>query len=128
MSNWPKEIPISDKIGLNEFYQDDQPCCAVGHLHALGVWSDKRCQPRVFPTRPEGKLYQAIYDKLYRILVPGRYISTVLFYTNDCLNQETRTKLYLLTWAKLGYVKGMPKHILDLLEKPEIKAIEVEGI
>lgn len=51
-----------------------------------------------------------------------------MFNNNDCLNQETRTKLYLLTWAKLGYTEGMPKYILDLLEKPEIKAIEVEDI
>lgn len=125
MSHWPKEIPIPDKIGLNDFYKDDQPCCAVGHLHALGVWSDKRKRPRALPVKFEGLLYQSIYRRLYGVLVPDRYLNMYLFQNNDCLNEETRTNLYLLTWAKLGYVDGMPKRILDLLEKPEIKAIEV---
>lgn len=133
MNNWPEEIPIPDKIGSHFYYIADQPYCAVGHLHHLGVWNtDPEC-PQKLPLIAAGDKYFAVYKQLVKALFPVRFKAiryeigiSCLESINDHLNTTDRTNVYLLTWAKLGYTEGMPKRILKLLDKPEVQAIKVK--
>ena len=55
------------------------------------------------------------------IAVKGHHIECI----NDEIDDTLRLKLYLLTWAKLGYVKNMPRGILNLLKVPGVARISV---
>lgn len=123
MSNWPEEIPIPNSIGEKSYFRNGRPCCAVGNLYSLGVWSTYP-HPASVPTLYIGMKYEELYREICRILFPETkfsYVTTI----NDDLPAKNRRLLYLLTRAKLGYTEGMPKNVLKLLNNPKIKEIKV---
>ena len=122
--NWPKEIPIPEEIGKQSYFRDGNPCCAIGHLHSLDVWTDKNLYLSMLPQKEEGVLYANIYKKIAVILFP-ELCYVLISSINDNLSPESRRLLYLLTWAKLGYTEGMPPNVLKLLNNPKIKGITV---
>ena len=122
MTNWPKEIPIPHKIGKGSYLRNGEPCCAVGHLHSLGVWSGTEALYG-YPKTKISQKYQEIYRQLSRILFQG-VVSYGIPYINDNLSGKNRRLLYLLTWAKLGYTEGMPKNVLKLLKNPKVAAVK----
>lgn len=110
--DWPVEIPIPSRIGHTTFYYDNgKPCCAIGHLSDLGVWG----QANSYPSLPAGKIYDILYMKVAVAL--GWDKGTHLLSVNDRLYSKERRLLYLVTWAALGYTKGMPEEVLTLLKR-----------
>lgn len=122
MTNWPKEIPIPHRIGRMSYFRKGKPCCAIGHLHSLGVWSDAY-YPCSVSDNEIGVEFEVLYGKLCRILFPEIKNSFVIC-INDSLSDKNRRLLYLLTWAKLGYTEGMPQNVLKLLKNPKVAAIK----
>lgn len=122
MTNWPKEIPIPQEIGKGSYFRNGEPCCAVGHLHSLNLWSNNgyACS---MPNKKIGAKFEVLYGKLCRILFPEIKYSFIVN-INDNLSDENRRLLYLLTWAKLGYTEGMPQNVLKLLKNPKVAAIK----
>lgn len=123
MSKWPKEITIPTSIGEKSYFRNGEPCCAVGNLYSLGVWSDAD-YPCSVSDNEIGIEFEVLYGKLCRILFPEIKYSFIVC-INDALSAKNRRLLYLLTWAKLGYTEGMPKNVLKLLNNPKIKEIKV---
>jgi len=143
MSNrkaWPEVINVPSRIGKFSLSDGDQPCCAVGHLRCeLWLLNGKTLTKSSVYTIPAKcresyKLWYSLYIKLYSALrqcVQEVADSAVLCYSsvegiNDNLSAAWRRKLYLLTWAKLGYTEGMPKAVLELLELTSIQKVNVD--
>ncbi len=94
-------------------------------------------------TRPAVEEWKRVYAELFKVFLrtlPSSYFElngvkldknhiAVKSHYIECINDEIddtlRLKLYLLTWAKLGYVKNMPRGILNLLKIPGVARIKV---
>jgi len=141
MSNrkaWPEVINVPSSIGKFNLNDGDQPCCAVGHLrYEFWLLNGKTLtEASVYAIPPNCResysLWYSLYVKLYAALrqcvqevadadVVLRYYSVEGI--NDNLSAAWRRKLYLLTWAKLGYTEGMPKSVLELLELNTVQGV-----
>lgn len=117
---WPESIFVNVNVGTDTYLDDwGNPCCAVG------------CAAREFDTSfTSVKLvhWRLVYIELYRALYnpPDNKALTVETTNDEIDDDKERTNLYLLTWAKLGYTKGMPKRILNRLKLSKVKKIKIK--
>lgn len=127
--NWPEQIEIPHRIGARLYkYLNGRPCCAIGHIEQHNLCSLSKAIYRDLYTRLAERL-----DALGRLKKQIGYTfsdrsSASVEEINDFLEPKSRLELYLLTWAKLGYTKGMPPGILKLLKLPEIQNILVPSL
>jgi hypothetical protein len=144
MSNrkvWPEVINVPSYIGKHKLSNGDQPCCAVGHSRCefwlLNGKTLTESSVYTIPTkfRESYNLWYNLYIKLYSALcqcvqevadadvIVSNHVESI----NDNLSTAWRRRLYLLTWAKLGYTEGMPKEVLELLELNTVRKVNADS-
>lgn len=111
MSEWPIQIEVPNKIGTGSYYYDNhKPCCAVGWCrYELSKVNNYLPYKLIDEWRQS---YIFISKKLSHSFSTMFGVET----TNDKCGPEERKLLYLLTWAKLGYTRGMPKTVTKILK------------
>ena len=120
---WPEQVSVDVEIGTDAYTSTEGPCCAVGHAgYEFKIDRDFACSSKLYEWRMVYKeLYRAIYN-------PDAGNHEVVETINDdkLSSDKERKDLYLLTWAKLGYVNGMPKHILKMLKSARVKKVQIK--
>lgn len=121
-NSWPEYVDVDVTIGTDNYVDNKQPCCAIGHaereftrnMSQKGDYSSTQ----LYHWR---KVYTALHESLYPRVRKDLTVETI----NDRLNNKSRNDLYLLTWAKLGYTNGMPDHILKKLDLPSVQRVRI---
>lgn len=104
---WPDSIDIPVRVGRGSYrYENGKPCCAWGH--ARTQIADSSAYHAVLEN------WACSYGYIAHSLgLPGHTIISA----NDSLkSSKERRTLYLLAWAKLEYISGMPQAVLKILD------------
>lgn len=104
---WPVSIDIPVRIGIGRYrYDNGKPCCAVGHARSQ-IGSDNDSD-NIMKTWADS--YRSIAASF------GFNSCTVVSINDQTPSYMDRRILYLLAWANLGYVCGMPENVLRILD------------